>query len=235
MVKSNKQPKKLGLKSDAILMRKAGKSITSIGKSLEIPKSTLSGWIKNVYLTDKQKNQLAKTRLRALKNARIKASAWHRLQKLKRLNKADEQAESLVSTIAIKDVSIREVALAMLYLGEGFKKNNELGLGNSDPLILKFFVNVLRTNFNIEKEKMRCELHLRADQNPEELKAYWSKQLHLPLKNFGYIHIDKRTVGSNTYRSYKGVCSVRCGNVPIQRKLLSIAKKYCMRVITTDD
>lgn len=225
----------IDLKQDAIQMRIEGKSITNVEKSFGIPKSTLSGWFKNIQLTKRQKTQLTKNSLKSLKKARIKAVKWHNLQKENRLKEAEKQAANLLSTIDIKSSSTQQLALAMLYLGEGIKANRELGLGNTNPLVLKFFIRVLQTNFNVDKNKIRCELYLRADQNSEKLKQYWSKQLDIPLDNFKYAHIDKRTIGSSTYPSYKGVCLVRCGNLSIQRKLLYIARKYCETITMKDD
>ncbi len=74
--------------------------------------------------------------------------------------------------------------------------------------------------------KNRCELYLRYDQDPDELKKYWAKELALPLPNFTQVNRDKRTVGRKTYDHYKGVCSLRCGNVAIQRRLVFLAEQY---------
>ena len=218
------------LKPDAIRMRMSGDSLTSVEKSLGIPKSTLSDWFKKIALTQQQKIQLSKNRIIALKLARVKAVEWHTLQKENRLKEAEKNASKLLANINTKSRSIQELALAMLYLGEGIKNNPELGLGNSDPLILKFFIKVLETNFKIDKKKIRAELYLRADQDSDAIKKFWSKELDIPVKNFRYS-VDKRTTRSTTYSSYKGVCLLRCGNVSIQRKLLYTARKYCKQIL----
>ena len=46
------------LKSKAVRLRKSGKSIRFIEGKLGIPKSTLSGWFKNIELSNKQKKVL---------------------------------------------------------------------------------------------------------------------------------------------------------------------------------
>ncbi len=50
-------------------------------------------------------------------------------------------------------------------------------MGSSDPLILKFFVHCLRNIYQVPDDKIKCELHLRADQNPDEILSFWSKEL----------------------------------------------------------
>lgn len=97
-------------------------------------------------------------------------------------------------------------------------------------MILKFFIAGLRTVYKIHKSKIRGELHLRADQDPDDLKRYWSQELDLPLENFKYVSIDKRTQGSKTYSTYKGVCDIRCGSSEIQRRLMFLSEFFCKKV-----
>ncbi len=220
------------LKSEAILLRRRGKSIRDIESSLGIPRSTLSGWFKNVELTKQQKRILKKKFNNALIKARAKAIKWHNRQKDKRLRVAETDADITISKIK-NNREIIELAMALLYLGEGSKKTSTTSMGNSDPLILKFFLKVMVNIYCLNVEKIRFDLHLRADQNPQLMKKYWAKELGAPLHRFNYVAVDKRTLGRKTYPNYKGVCLIDCGNVAIQRKLVYIGKKFCKKVIET--
>lgn len=80
-------------------------------------------------------------------------------------------------------------------------------------------------------KNIKASLHLRADQNPVQLKAYWSKQLDLPIENFRTISFDKRTEGRPTYSNYYGVCVIQCGRIDIQRKLVFMSRQYCENII----
>lgn len=218
-------------KSEARKLRGKGLSIKTIQKKLGIPLSTLSGWLRDVELNEKQKKVLKKKWRQALVDARVKAVLWHNEQKRFRLEMAEREAVKSLVEIDITDKSILDLALAILYLGEGSKKTPGTCLGNSDPKILKFFLAVLRNNYGINNESVKCELHLRADQDPEYIKEYWSKELEIPLKQFSTVSLDKRTKGRATYPSYKGVCVLRCGNIAIQRKLVYLSKVFCEKVI----
>jgi len=143
---------------------------------------------------------------------------------------AENEADKTLQRIP-NSKEIVELGLALLYMGEGFKKSSKTGMGNSDPLLLKFFLIILLNIYKVDIEKIRFELHIRADQNPELIKKYWAKKLEAPLHRFKSISIDKRTIGKNTYENYKGVCVIDCGNVAIQRKLVYIGKKFCERTI----
>jgi len=225
------QSKWFELKPTAVKLRRKGFSIGKIEYNLGIPRSTLSGWLKNIELSQKQKEKLTQNWKNALIKARKKAVLWHNTQKEKRLKKAENQAIETIRGIDITDKKILELALAILYMGEGTKRKIETSIGSSDPLILKFFVATLKTLYNFNPEKIKCQLNLRADQNPEKMKYFWSKELGVPINNFGYVNLDKRTIGSKTYPHYKGVCHVLCGNVAIQRKLIYLSEIFCRKVI----
>jgi len=214
------------LKPVAISMRKKGNSIGKIERELKIPRSTLGGWFKNIELTKSQKIRLHKNLENVLNRARKRALIWHHLQKEKRLEIARVQAAKTLNKINYKDKNILELNLAMLYLGEG-DKTQQTSMGSTNVLILRFFIRSLNLLFDIDSSMIKCELHLRSDQNEKELIEYWSRQLNLSINVFTSVK-DKRTAKSKTYPNYKGVCVVRCGgNIAIQRRLMYLGQEYC--------
>ena len=219
------------LKSKATEFRKRGFSVRYVENKLGIPRSTLSGWFRNVELSKKQRQKLKMDGRRALIAARKKAVIWHNEQKENRLKIAKIDADKVLSKIEMNDRNIIELSLAMLYLGEGLKARTETGMGNSDPLILNFFISVLKRYYNLPISKIKCELHLRADQDENKMKRFWSRSLDIPIANFTNTSFDKRTIGSITYDYYKGVCVVRCSSVARQRKLIYLSRAFCEKFI----
>lgn len=211
----------------AVSLRKKGWSLKRIHARLGIPLSTLSGWLQTVELTEKQKEQLRKNWEQALVHARTKASVWHRKQKAKRLLYAKKEAQGVLAKIEKDDNASLELALAFLYLGEGAKRSDATALGNSDPLILRFFLSSVKKLYGVENDHIRCYLHLRADQDADVLKRYWSRTLQVPIGRFGKSSHDMRTQGRPTYSMYKGVCIINCSRVAIQRRLMYIADSFC--------
>ena len=216
------------LREEALIRRKAGNSIRSIEIALGIPRSTLSGWFKEVSLSKKQRLKLEDNWRKGLIVARKKASAWHQDQKRVRLEVIHRHAGDFLNRIDNDDISSLELALAFLYLGEG-AKSNHTALGSSDPRIARFFVKAVQTLYEVPPEKFRCSLHLRADQDPEKQRIFWAEELGLPISNFGKASIDTRTMGRPTYPGYPGVCLISCGKVEIQRRLMYIADGFCKR------
>lgn len=218
-------------KSEAILLRRKGLSIRAIEVKLGIPRSTLSGWFKDIKLTQAQKKKLYQNWLNALVKARKKAVLWHNTQKTKRIKQAENEAIEILKNLDVSNKYILELALAILYLGEGSKANEETALGSSDPEILKFFLVCIEKIYNFNVRSIRCELYLRADQNAKKMKKFWAEELNLPLECFKQTNFDKRTIGFKTYENYKGVCNLRCANVAIQRRLLFLSKKFCEKSV----
>jgi hypothetical protein len=220
------------LKDEAIKLRHKGKSMRYVEIKLGIPRSTLSGWFKNVVLTKKQLKVLHTKYYFALVRARKEAVKWHNLQKENRLAKAREEANLVLSRINTHDKSILETCLAMIYLGEG-SKTNLTSLGNTNPLILKFFIKSVEILFDIHNVDLKCDLHLRSDQDGKKMVLYWSKELNISKDKF-IVMKDKRLIKSKTYTNYKGVCVVRCGKIAIQRRIIYLGEEYCKRIINED-
>ncbi len=214
------------LRSRAIELRQSGLSIGTIERELGIPRSTLSGWFKSIQLTMEQEQELIRQSKEGLVRARQKAAVWHTTQKEVRIEAANESGRRVLEELDTQDPHIIELALAFLYLGEG-AKGDTTSLGSSDPAIARFFAESLKRLYGVPFDKIRCYLHLRADQNPELLRSYWAEQLQLPETSFGKTSIDMRTHGKSTYPHYKGVCAISCGKVEIRRRLMYIAKSFC--------
>lgn len=220
------------LKETAITLRKTGMSMKVIERKLGIPRSTLSGWFKTVEITEEQRLKLMKNKQDGWAKARVNAVESHRTQKVLRLLAAKQEAIKTLDNIELSN-EVLDLAFAMLYLGEG-AKNGSTSLANSEPRILKFVLSVLRINYGITSDMVRCELHLRADQKPEDLKEFWSKELGIPILNFRGCYIDKRSEGKATYDYYKGVCVLYCGPIAIQRKLIYLYNLFCDKVTVLD-
>ncbi len=69
-------------KEAAISLRKEGQSIKTIHKNLGVPVSTLSGWLKNIEISQVNKDKSEpKNKAEAWKRAHQKAADWHKAQK----------------------------------------------------------------------------------------------------------------------------------------------------------
>ena len=111
------------------------------------------------------------------------------------------------------------------------QKNGKTAIGSSGPLVPKFFLAILIRKYKVDLSRVRFDLHIRVDQDPNEIKKYWAGVLNVPISSFKYVVADKRTGGRASYLHYKGVCIINCGTVAIQRKLISLYNQFCQKII----
>ena len=210
-------------KDAAIKLRKKGKSLRKIEKTLKIARSTLSGWLKDVELTQEQKRKLHYQWLFALVKARMKASEVHRKNKVERVSKVKDEVEISMLGVEI-DKTLGKLIFATFYLAEGTKKESALSFSGSNPKFQKAFLNLFRFIYAPNELKFRCSLHLRKDQSEKSLKQYWSRSLGISKCQFFKTQFDKRT-NKPSYKTYKGVCEIYYLDVSIQREVLYTGEK----------
>ena len=215
-------------KEQAISLRKSGKSYSDIEVALNVRRSTLSGWLRKIKLSDKQKELLNTKRLEGLIKARVIASDVHKKGRLLRIKRIKKDASQFNSEIVLNK-NLGELVFSVFYLAEGGKKENALIIANSKPAILKAFLKLLRFVYDIDESKIRCCLHLRKDQAEYDLLNFWSKTLGIAKKQFHKTQFDKRTT-KPTYARYKGVCVVTYFDMSLQRRILYIGENLVQQM-----
>lgn len=214
------------LKQKVIRLRKQGKTFSEIKNILKvtIPESTLSYWCRKVslpleyYKKIKILNEINREKGRKIA---LKTNKYNREKYLQSVNNRIIHLRA-----ALKNRDTAKIALAMLYLGEGGKKQRgSLMFGNSDPFILSLFLRLLRYCYNISESKFRCTLQCRADQNIRKLENFWSKITKISLTQFYKARIDPRTIGKPSKKlDYKGVCRIDYFSADLFIELKKIAE-----------
>ena len=79
-----------------------------------------------------------------------------------------------------------KIAGAILYWAEGYKTEKSSGIDftNSDPEMIKVFMNFLRNIYELDESRFRILLYCYSDQNVEKLIKFWSKITHIPIGQF---------------------------------------------------
>lgn len=206
------------LRQKAVVLRNQGKSYPLIERELGVSRSTLSGWFSGLTLEPAAVEQIRFRKQQVLEQARLQAAKKKKEQNVLNRLHTSEQVQKECFNIEWTS-TMKELLLAMLYLGEGFKKRSHIGLGNSDAQILAIFVGLLRNVCHAEESRLRCHLYLRSDQDPQQEEIYWSEKLSIPRSQFRKAHFDKRTTGRETRPGYHGVCAVYCYDAHIEKRL----------------
>jgi transcriptional regulator with XRE-family HTH domain len=152
-------------KSKAIELRKQGGSYGDISKKLNVSKSTLSYWLRDIKINKKFKDNLSEKRLA---NLRMGTEAL--------ISKRKKEIENIINK------SKKEVAMplskqtkmlmgAMIYWGEGTKKGL-FEITNSDPLMIKFMTDWIKEIFNITPDRLSARLNIYENQNDLLIKKF---------------------------------------------------------------
>ena len=189
-------------KEKAIRLRKRGMSYSQIKNELGISKSTLSGWLRDIPLSDDRINELRTNSPRRVELFRNTMRA----KRNRRLQKVYEVVSTDIGKIARKEFF---VAGFFLYWAEGGKTTPySIALSNTDPKMIRAFLEWLAL-LEVPREKIKIRLHLYSDMEPQKEIAYWSKELSLTRKHFMKPYIKRSKMADLTYSTRgHGTCNV---------------------------
>lgn len=207
-------------------LRSQGWSLGEINLKMKIPKNTLSGWVKDIQLTEKQRKRIKQKEIALAAMGRAVAAKLLR-EKMEKWKEGIRENVKHFEKLPLKKAEIRKLICGLLYLCEGAKypASRYLHFGNSDSKIIYFFINLLRKTYNIDEDKLRFSIGYRYDQNYEELKNYWSNLTGIPRSRCLNAKPDMRTKGKPTLRKYyRGVCRIIYYNTSLQFELQSIGE-----------
>lgn len=188
------------------LLREQGYSIIEISQITKVSKTTVFRYIQNVkILPEFLENWLGKRG--GSKKVMLQKQAI-----------AIEEAKKIIVNISKKE---KLLFLSALYWAEGSKK--DFGLSNTDPELIKVFVNGLREIFNISDERFRVSIRIYEDLDKEQCLDYWSEIVNISKDKFVNVNILKgKKVGKLQY----GMCRVRVTKGgDILKKIYAINKR----------
>ena len=115
-----------------------------------------------------------------------------------------------------------------LYWGEGHKKNkNSVRLGNTDPILLRRFIDFLVKICGVKREDIGCSLQIFSDINPITAKNFWVRELKIrPEQIRGKITVIKSgRVGSYRQKSKYGVLIVQYHNKKLRNAIIEMIEE----------
>lgn len=204
------------LRAKALTLRSEGKSYSEIKNLLGTPKGTLSYWLKDMPLSQERILELGPKSERRIERYR----ETRRKQKEARLATARALTKKTLFPFSKRDIL---VAGYFLYWGEGSKSNPaEVGIANTDPAVIKMFIEWMETCFSVPKEKMLVRVHLYSDMNEEEELRYWQKITGVSRKNFKKSYIKESTRAGLSYKGLygHGTCNIRINNVLLRNRII---------------
>jgi hypothetical protein len=197
-------------KIKARALRKEGKSIKVIAKSLGISSSSASLWCRDIILSESQIFALSENANKNLVLGRRLGSEMHRNKKKAAICEAGKIATEKVGTLSEKEFFIAGVAL---YWAEGSKKESGVALSNSDPKMILFMYKWFKKFFELNDSDFMPRIFINAQHKDriDKVLTFWSSLLELPSERFGkavLLNIPHKKVYENR-ETYYGVLSLR--------------------------
>ncbi len=211
-------------KQKAIDMRKKGMSYSQIKEKLGISKSTLSGWLYNMPLSEKRIRELRDNNPIRIERCRNTKMA----KRETRLKEVFGKVSKDVGTLSKRDLFL---AGLFLYWGEGTKvQRGAVTLTNTNPAMLKLFIKWLEL-MNVERKNLKVKLHLYSDMNVKKSIDFWSRELKIPISQFRKSYIKKNSSKSITYKNGfgKGTCCVMFDNRDLW-EYITMGLKYISQI-----
>lgn len=171
---------KLKEKQTAQKLRKRGLSINEICNKTGFTKGSVSVWIRNIELTETQKQKL-------LKNG-IKKEVIEK-RRTTRLTRENNRRQIVIDEAKkdIKNLSKQELKLIgiSLYWAEGSKTQRGIvQFSNGDPRLIQLMMKFYKKICKIPKEKFRGYIHIHPHLNAKKAENYWSSISKIPLNQF---------------------------------------------------
>lgn len=199
-------------KEQARILRRQGKSYAEIKKLVRVSKSTLSLWLRDIQLSEKQIKELkgrCKSRYIASKNRqteRIRST-----EKIIKKSRA-EASEKINDSLFLSGL--------MLYWAEGTKRNEMINFSNSDPNMIMLMMEWFRKICNVPEKKIRIQVHVHSLHCNTEIKKYWSGITKVPMNQFHKIIIKKTSLIHRKNILYNGTCCIRIYNRNLFRRII---------------
>lgn len=170
-------------------LRYRGYSLPEISRELSVPKTTAFRYLKGAAIAEEY-----------LKEWRGKRGGSTRLMRFKE-EKSLKNAKSEFSTLSTRE---KKLFLAALYWAEGSKK--DFGLSNTDPTLIRLFVNGLRETFHVSEGRLRVSVRIYEDLDREVCLAFWSEIVNIPKDRFVNVNVIS---GKKKGKLSHGMCRVR--------------------------
>lgn len=175
----------------ALKLRKQGKSYNEITATLGVPKSTLSGWLRDVTLSEGAQQRLQSRVRKGIYNGLIRRNKLQTKHAQERAKEVRRKSAALIQPLS--DNELRLVGAA-LYWGEGYKKpqvrygreltSHQISFLNADPAMVKVFIRFLFEILKIPAAEIRLTMRLYDHINEKTARKYWIDVTGLAEKNF---------------------------------------------------
>jgi len=161
-------------------LRKQGWSLNEIRQKLKVAKSSVSLWVRDIELTEKQRQKLSK------KGVKKEVIEKRRETRLKREN-ARRQMIIDKAKAEVKNLSKRNLWFigTALYWAEGAKtQRGTAQFSNSDPRAIQLMMRFFRKCCKVPGRRFRGHISIHPHLDAKRAEKYWHRISGIPLSQF---------------------------------------------------
>ncbi len=201
-------------KEKAVELRKKGFSYSEILNEIQVAKSSLSLWLKDLPLTEREKVILKKRKDSNISRSRIKASSVLHTNRLNREKVWFKEAGDVYNLF--KDEPLFHIGIS-LYWAEGAKRSNQFLFVNTDKEMHKIMLRWIETFSSYRRGDCGYRLFIHKFYSHENCEGYWAKELKVSRTKFKLSVFKETTQTTKIRPQYKGCLRIE---VPRSRELL---------------
>lgn len=169
-------------RKEARRLRALGFSIREISEKINCAKGSISGWVRDIPLTEEQVARLD------LKQDRARAKAANHPNSPKNVW---ANIRNSIITAAYKEIPEKYSAYVLkilgssLYWAEGYKQTvNMVSFSNSDPSMIALMMRFFREICKVPKEKFHGAVHIHPHLDKDKSEQFWSRVSRIPISQF---------------------------------------------------
>ena len=195
-----------------------------IARLLEVSRSSVSLWVRDVELTPEQHEALRQRN--RLYNAQRQGNAEWAARRRAERRRCQEEGRARA-----RRGDPFHASGCMLYWCEGAKASHRVAISNSDPEVLRFFVSFLRAYFRVPDEKIRVWCNLFADhvERQREIEEFWLELLDLPRASLSKSAVNVYSKYSKRKRANVlpyGTCRITVHDTAILQSIYGAIQEY---------
>jgi hypothetical protein len=209
------------LKNMAINLRKLGYSYNEIINELEVPKSTLSYWLKDINLTEQQNIDLNNRLKDRVARGRLRTGIALKARRIFRENKTIKEAENDFQKYISEPFFSAGI---LLYWAEGTKKDTTFSFTNSDPRMVVLMVKWIKKYLILDSSLLKYRLFIHYPYRSENCEEYWAKLLDVDVNTFQKTIYKPTPHDIKKNNEYKGCIRVSITRVDPLRRVMAWQK-----------
>jgi hypothetical protein len=213
------------LKFEAIALRKSGRMFSEIAQELGIAKSTAYSWTNNVQLSEVERLNIVDRLKLAQRNKASHLPELLRIKREKALALLQAEAASVIKQIDSSSSYDKIICSVMFWCEGGKDVRAGIQFINSDPILIKTFLHLLRRSFSINEAKFKAIVHIHDYHDEATQIRFWSDVTSIPISNF-YRSYRKPHTGKNKRLDYQGCISIRYYDASLGKLLKMIYSEY---------